>query len=116
MNTEQLLWRANRAVKFRRVKTKYSSNLTSEMKLFLRSFAGPARRNVLVPDAFKRAAGSRLAENCRIESLRAGVLKVKVKPGPYMFELRTRAAEIIEELKEQCPSSNIREIKLACSE
>jgi predicted nucleic acid-binding Zn ribbon protein len=69
-----------------------------------------------VPDAFDQIAGDSLAQNCRIESIMAGVLKVRANPGPYMFELRTRAGQIVEQLKQQCPSSNIREIKLVCSE
>ena len=115
MNTELLLEKTNRAVKFRRTKTQSSSNITPELRLFLKGVARPARRNVSVPDAFEQIAGDDLARNCWIESLTAGVMKVKVKPGPYMFELRSKAGQIIEELKRQCPSSNIREIKLVCS-
>jgi len=116
MNTEVLLTKANRAIKFRRKGAENRSNITPELELFLRSVARPARRNVSVPDAFEQIAGDSLAQNCRIESLTAGVMKVKVKSGPYMFELRTRAGQIIEQLKQQCPSSNIREIRLVCSE
>ena len=116
MNTEVLLNKANKAIKFRRTRTKSSSNITNELRLFLKSVARPARRNVSVPDAFEQIAGDSLAQNCRIESLIAGVMKVKVKSGPYMFELRSKAGQIVEELKQQCPSSNIREIKLVCLE
>jgi hypothetical protein len=116
MNTEVLLTKANRAIKFRRKGAENRSNITPELELFLRSVARPARRNVSIPDAFEQIAGDSLAQNCRIESLKAGVIKVRVKSGPYMFELRTRAGQIIEQLKQQCPSSNIREIKLVCSE
>jgi len=115
MNTDVMLTKANRAMKLRRKEAK-SNSIAGEMKLFLRSVARPARRNVSVPDAFEQIAGDILAQNCRIESLTAGVMKVKVRSGPYMFELRTRAGQIIEQLKQQCPSSNIREIKLICSE
>jgi hypothetical protein len=124
MNTEVLLNKANRAVKFRRQTAKGSGpprlavigkagNIAPELKLFLKKVARPARRNVSVPDAFEQIAGDSLAQNCRIESITAGILKVKAKPGPYMFELRTRAEQIVEQLKQQCPSSNIREIRLA---
>ncbi len=116
MNTEVLLTKANRAIKFRRRRAKSNSNIAGELKLFLRSVASPARRNISVPEAFEQIAGDDLARNCRIESLRAGVMKVKVKSGPYMFELRTNAGQIVEELRQQCPLSNIREIKLVCSE
>ena len=116
MNTEVLLTKANRAIKFRRKGAENRSNITPELELFLRSVARPARRNVSIPDAFEQIAGDGLAQNCRIESLTAGVMKVRVKSGPYMFDLRTRAGQIIVQLKQQCPSSNIREIKLVCSE
>jgi predicted nucleic acid-binding Zn ribbon protein len=116
MNTERLFQRANKAVKFRRVKTKKTYSITLELRQFVKRIAGPAKRGALVGEAFKQAAGDNLAENCRIESFKAGVLKVKVRPGPYMFELRRRATEIVEKLKEQCPSSHIREIKIVCLE
>ncbi len=114
MNTEQLLQRANRAVKFRRVKTKKTYSIAPELRRFIKRIAGPAKRGALVSEAFKLAAGGDIIENCRIESFKAGVLKVKVRPGPYMFELRRRATEIVEKMKEQCPSSHIREIKIVC--
>jgi hypothetical protein len=116
MNTEVILARANRAIKFRRKKAKGSGGIAGELKLFFGRVARPARRNVSIPEAFEQIAGDYLAQNCRIESLTAGVMKVKVKSGPYMFELRCRAGQIVEELKQQCPLSNIREIKLVCSE
>jgi len=116
MNTEVILSKANRAIKFRRKEAKNIGGIASELKLFLRSAARPARRNVSIPEAFEQIAGDGLAQNCRIESLITGIMRVEVKSGPYMFELRTRAGQIIEELKQQCPSSNIREIKLVCSE
>jgi hypothetical protein len=116
MDTEVILARANRAIKFRRKKAKGSGGIAGELKLFFGRVARPAMRNVSVPEAFEQIAGDYLAQNCRIESLAAGVMKVKVKSGPYMFELRCRAGQIVEELKQQCPSSNIREIKLVCSE
>ena len=116
MNTEVLINKANRAIKFRRRPVKTSSNIAPELKRFLKKVARPAVRNISVPEAFEQIAGQYLAQNCRIESIMAGVLKVKTKPGPYMFELRTRAGQIVEQLKQQCPSSNIREIRLVCSE
>ncbi len=116
MNTEVLLNKANRAVKFRRRPVKSSSNIAPELKLFLKKVARPAVRNVSVPDAFEQIAGQYLAANCRIESIAAGIMKIKTKPGPYMFELSTRAGQIVEQLKQQCPSSNIRQIRLVCSE
>ncbi len=116
MNTEVLLAKTNRAIRFRRGKTAGSGNIASELKLFLRKVARPARRNVSVTEVFEQVAGDGLVDNCRIESLTGGIMKVKVKSGPYMFELRSRAGQIIEELRQQCPSSNIREMKLICLE
>ncbi|MGA2915365.1 MAG: DciA family protein [Sedimentisphaerales bacterium] len=138
MNTEVLLNKANRAVKFRRKPVRSSSPprlavigeagningppvgevspLADELALFLKKVARPAVRNVSIPDAFEQIAGEYLAQNCRIESITAGILKVKTKPGPFMFELQTKAGQIVEQLKRQCPSANIRQIRLICSE
>jgi hypothetical protein len=116
VNTEVLLNKANRTVRFRRKPVKSSSNINGELKLFLKKVARPAVRNVSIPDAFEQIVGQYVAQNCRIESIVAGILKVKTKPGPFMFELRTQAGQIVEQLKQQCPSANIREIRLVCSE
>ncbi|OHB59033.1 MAG: hypothetical protein A2173_07425 [Planctomycetes bacterium RBG_13_44_8b] len=116
MNTEQMLQRANRAVKFKRAKTKKTFGITPELKQFVRQVARPANRGALIAEAFKSAAGSGLAENCRIESFRSGVLEIKVRPGPYMFELRKQSAEIVGEIRMRYPSSYIREIKIVCLE
>lgn len=116
MNTEQLLRNANKAVRLRRAGIRRCNSLAPEMSIYLRRSAGKARRNTYVPCIFEQVAGSMLAENCRIESLKAGVLKVRVKPGPYMFELRAKTDDIIEALRAHHPLPNIREIKLICSE
>lgn len=116
MNTEVILAKTNRAIKSKRAEAASGSSIAGELNLFLKTVAGPARRNMSVPEAFEQIAGSTLARNCRVESLKAGVLKVKVKAGPYMFELCTRAGEIVEQIKQRCPSSNIREIRPACME
>jgi hypothetical protein len=116
MSTEQLLQRANRAVKIRRVKTKRAYSIAPELKQFVKKIARPAKRSALIADAFKLAAGNSLAENCRIESFKTGVLKIKVRPGSYMFELQKRATDIVAEMKMQYPLSYIREIKTVCLE
>ncbi|MBN1788534.1 MAG: DUF721 domain-containing protein [Sedimentisphaerales bacterium] len=116
MGDEQLLQKANRAVNFRRAKVRKTENLAAELRVFIRKTAGPARRGATVSDAFKLAAGARLEKNCRVESFKAGVLKVSVKPGSYMFELRSRTKEITEEIAMRCPSSHIKAIKINCLE
>lgn len=117
MDAEQLLARANRMLKIKRQKTPEKSSLIEmELQRFFSQSAKPAKRNEAVPQAFEQAAGENLAQNCRIESMTAGILKVRVSPGPYMFELQTRSKEIIEKIKQQCPSARIRGIKIICSE
>ncbi len=116
MNTEVLLHKANRTVKFRRRPVKSGSNIDGELKKFLKKVARPAVKNVSVPDVFEQIVGGHIAANCRIHSITAGVMKVHTKPGPFMFELSSQAGQIIEQLKQQCPSANIRQIRLVCAE
>lgn len=116
MSTEQLLQQANRAVKFRRAKPRQTYSIASELGRFVKQIARPAKNGALVAEAFNLAAGSSLVENCRIESFKAGVLKIKVRPGSYMFELQKRAADIVAEMQMRNPALYIREIKAVCLE
>ena len=115
MDEELLLAKVSRALKRKRHAPMQFAAITNELQRFIKKCAKPARRNTSVPQAFADAVGEMLAQNCRIESLRNGILKVTVKPGPYMFALQMQSSEIIEKLQVQCPSSDIREIKLLCS-
>lgn len=119
MNTEVILHKANRTVNFRRQQSagrKRTASIKDALNLFLKKVAGPAVKNVSVPDAFEQIIGPNLALNCQIDSITAGIMKVKTKPGPPFFELRSAAGQIIQQLNQHCPSANIRQIKLVCSE
>jgi hypothetical protein len=80
----------------------------------LGKFAKNVKKNTQILSLFEQIAGSDIAAHCRPESIGAGVLKVQVKPGPYMFHLRNRTDEILKQMQSACPSANIREIRLLC--
>ena len=115
MDEDALLAKVNRTIKRKRPAAVRFATLTGEFQRFIKKCAKPARRNMTVPQAFADAVGETMARNCKIESLNRGTLKVNVAPGPYMFALQMQLSEIIEKIQAQCPSSNIREIKLLCS-
>ncbi|MFA5293756.1 MAG: DUF721 domain-containing protein [Phycisphaerae bacterium] len=81
---------------------------------YLGRFAKNTDKNIEILNLFEQIAGQEITAHCQLDSIRAGVLKVKVKPGPYMFHLRNRTDEILRQLQETCPSANIREIRLLC--
>lgn len=116
MSTEQLLQQANRAIKFRQACPQKADGIAPELGRFIKQIARPAKNGELVSEAFKLAAGSSLTENCRIESFKTGMLKIKVRPGSYMFELQKRAADIVAEMQMRNPALYIREIKTVCLE
>ncbi|MFA6187104.1 MAG: DciA family protein [Phycisphaerae bacterium] len=115
MDEDVLLAKVNRTIKRSRPETVRFATLAGEFQRFIKKHAKPAKRNTTVPQAFADAVGEMMAQNCKIESLVRGTLKIKVAPGPYMFALQIQLADIIEKIQTQCPSSNIREIKLLCS-
>jgi len=82
---------------------------------YLGRFSKNTKKNIEILNLFEQIAGEEIAAHCQPDSIGAGVLKVKVKPGPYMFHLRNRTDEILKQLQEACPSANIREIRLLCS-
>jgi predicted nucleic acid-binding Zn ribbon protein len=115
MDDDLLLAKTSRALRLKRPASGKITAITNELQQFIRKSAKPARRNTSVPQAFDMAIGEALARNCRIESIQGGVLKLRVSPGPYMYALQMQSSRIIEKLQTQCPSSDIREIKLLCS-
>ncbi|MDD5133866.1 MAG: DUF721 domain-containing protein [Phycisphaerae bacterium] len=115
MDDELLLAKANKALKLKRPVPRKITEITNELQRFIKKSAKPARRNISIPQAFNQAVGETLAQNCRIESIKGGILKLRVSPGPYMYTLQMQLSEIIEKLQTQSPSSDIREIKLLCS-
>jgi len=116
MDEDVLLAKVNRTIKRKCPAAVRFATLTGEFQRFIKKCAKPAKRNTTVPQAFADAVGETMAQNCKIESLVRGTLKIKVAPGPYMFAIQMQLEEIIEKIQTQCPSSNIREIKLLCSE
>jgi hypothetical protein len=115
---ESVLYKASRTMQFRRLslvarRSKHELQITShELDLFIKHIARPAARSASIPETFKQVIGRDMAQYCQIDSIMAGVLRVKTKPGPFMFELQTQAGWIVEQLRQQCPSANIRQIKL----
>jgi predicted nucleic acid-binding Zn ribbon protein len=114
MDQELLLAKVNRALKLKRPASGKITAIANELQQFIRKSAKPARRNMSIPQAFSLAIGETLAQNCRIESIQGGILRLRVSPGPYMYALQMQSSRIIEKLQTQCPSSGIREIKLLC--
>ena len=112
MDEDALLAKVNRTIKRQRPAAVRFATLAGE---FIKKCAKPAKRNTTVPQAFADAVGETMAQNCKIESIVRGTLKIKVASGPYMFAMQMQLGDIIEKIQAQCPSSNIREIKLLCS-
>lgn len=58
--------------------------------------------------AWIEAAGTEVAEQTRVRSLRRGVLSIEVQSGPLAFELAGfRRAELLEKVREHAPDQEI---------
>lgn len=73
------------------------------------------RNNSNVVAMFGQIAGDEMMANCQPQSLRNGVLKIKVRPGPYMFQMRSMSSQFLKQLQSAYPSANIKEIKLVAN-
>jgi hypothetical protein len=82
---------------------------------WLGKFTRNTKRNTRVLSLLEQIAGHEMMANCKPDSLRGGVLKIKVKPGPYMFQVRNMSGEILRQLQVAYPSANITEIKLTAN-
>lgn len=54
-----------------------------------------------------------LASHCRLDELKGSVLSVSVDGPAYMHELRLCSAEILSQLRKECPRARIKNIKTA---
>jgi hypothetical protein len=86
--------------------------LGSDMADWLHKFTRNTKKNTSVVTLLEQIIGSEMMAHCRADSIRGGVLKIKVKAGPYMFQMRNMSSEILRQLQTAFPSSNINEIKL----
>ena len=111
MGSEFMLEQVNRDILKRRPRVR-----RQDVDECLEKFVKQTKKNVRVFRAFEQAAGDEIMSHCNIESINGGVLKLNVRPGPYMFSIRSRADEIIGRMRVLCPSAHIREIKIVCSE
>ncbi|MEN6384302.1 MAG: DUF721 domain-containing protein [Phycisphaerales bacterium] len=82
---------------------------------WLSKFTRNTKKNTKVLSLLEQIAGEEIMANCKPDSIRGGVLKLKVKPGPYMFQIRNMSGEILRKLQMSYPSANITEIKLVAS-
>lgn len=79
---------------------------------WLNRFTKKTKKNTRVLSLLEQIAGEEIMAHCTPDSINGGVLKIKVKPGPYMFQIRNMSGEILQQLQMAYPSANIREIKL----
>jgi hypothetical protein len=79
---------------------------------WLGKFTRNTKKNTKVLSLLEQIAGHEVMANCKPDSFRGGVLKLKVKPGPYMFQIRNMSGDILKQLQAAYPSANITEIKL----
>lgn len=113
MDGEFILEQVNKRIKAGRpVK---ESPIGNDICSWLGRFTKNTSRNTQVLNMLEQIAGDEIMAHCRPDSISAGVLKIKVKPGPYMFQMKNMSSEILKQLQVAYPSANIREIKLICT-
>jgi len=82
---------------------------------WLDRFTKNVKKNTRTISLLEQIAGEEIMANCQADSISAGVLKIKVKPGPYMFHIKNKSSEILKQLQTAYPAANIREIRLFCA-
>ena len=86
--------------------------LGQDMYNWLHKFTRNTKKNTNVVTLLERIVGNEMMAHCKTDSIRGGVLKIKVKSGPYMFQMRNMSNEILRQLQTAYPSSNVNEIKI----
>lgn len=86
--------------------------LGQDMVNWLHKFARNTKKNTNVVTLLEQIIGPEMMAHCKADSFRGGVLKLKVKAGPCMFQMRNMSSEILRQLQTAAPSANVNEIKL----
>ena len=68
-----------------------------------------------VAEAWGHLLPEELGRHCRISDISGGQLKVMVDEPAYAHELRMCCAELLEELRRECPRAKIKKIKVVIS-
>ncbi len=111
MQTEEFIFeQANRQILAKRPSV--SQPLGKDICDWFSYITKSTKRNSCVVEMFSQIIGPELTAHCQAQSLKAGVLIIRVRPGPYMFHIRNMSSRILQQLQTAYPSANIREIKL----
>jgi len=86
--------------------------LGQDMYNWLHKFTRNTKKNTNILTLLEQIVGEEMMAHCKADSIRGGVLKIKVKSGPYMFQMRNMSNEILRQLQTAYPSSNVNEIKI----
>ena len=63
-------------------------------------------------EAWEKILPPLLAENCRIDSLSAGTLRVVASSPSYMYEMRLCSQTLLEQIQKSCPKARVQKIKI----
>lgn len=86
--------------------------LGANVQTYIKRRLGSLRRNAGVVDMWRQLLPNELAAHCEITAVRGGVLEVEVAPGPYMYELRSLSAELVNQLQRCSGGAQIRRLVL----
>ena len=73
----------------------------------------PELQDQLVQHAWRRAAGDAIAEHTRVESLRDGVLSVRVDEARWMPTLREMHVDLVDKIRDQLGRDAVRRLEWA---
>ena len=109
MDEEKLL---QSAVKWQRRARKTSEMLGGKTAEFLKKNKSRFDKNAEIIEAWGRLLPEGLLEECQVEEISGGVLKIAASPGVYIHELKLIKDELLKHLQRECPKSGIKKITL----
>ena len=81
-------------------------------RTYLGTSANRLSKNALVVDAWDQALPGELSMHCKLTGILGSALCVDVEPGTYMHELRVMSPDLLEYLRNCCPTAKIQKIIL----
>ncbi|MCE5339819.1 MAG: DUF721 domain-containing protein [Planctomycetaceae bacterium] len=110
MNEEFILSQTNKKILANRPAA--AEPIGRDVYNWLSKYTKNTKKNTSILTLLEQIVGSEMMIHCKADSIRGGVLKIKVRSGPYMFQMRNMSGEILRQLQTAYPSSNINEIKI----
>ena len=109
MDQEKLL---RSATGWQRRRKQTTSRVGVNANAYLQTRQRQLGKSAAVVDVWQEVLPPQFYEHCTLARVTSDAIYVEVEPGPYMHEMQMLNTELVEHIRNRCPSSGIKKIIL----